>query len=110
MLKKLNWATGQALMPVGLERVFPEEHPCSGFTAGRKDVKLATHGALKQHYSTGNALSAENDVEGLPFAGKIPCRCRWIPVKDQLLPWARKIAIVNCPVGRLQLDFPVNCL
>ena len=35
--------------PKGLKRVFEEEHPGSRFTAGRKDVKIVTEGALKQH-------------------------------------------------------------
>ena len=42
VLKKSNWATGQLL-----DRGLPEEHPGSRFTAGRKDVKIATAGALK---------------------------------------------------------------
>ena len=49
MLKKLNRATGQTLTPIGLERGFSEEHPSSGFTAGRKDVKIASNGALDNH-------------------------------------------------------------
>ena len=28
---------------------FPEKHPSSGFTAGRKDVKIASEGALENH-------------------------------------------------------------
>ena len=38
VLKKWNWATGQTLTPIGLERGFPEEH------RGRKDVKNRDHG------------------------------------------------------------------
>ena len=49
VLKKLNWATLQTLTPFGLERGFPEEHPSSGFTAGRKDVKIANKGAVENH-------------------------------------------------------------
>ena len=30
--------------------------------------------------------------------GEIDCKCRWIPVKDTLLPSAEKIAFVNCAV------------
>ena len=67
MLKKSNWATGQPLTPIGLERGFPEEHPSSGFTAGRKDVKIATEGALKQHAALEMQIR-KNDVEGLPYA------------------------------------------
>ena len=36
VLKKLNWATGQTLTAIGLERGFPQEYPSNGFTAGSK--------------------------------------------------------------------------
>ena len=47
-LKKLKLGC-RSLTPIGLERVFQRSHPSSGFTAGRKDVIIATKGVLKQH-------------------------------------------------------------
>ena len=40
---------------------------------------------------------------------KVLCNCRWIPAKDQLLPWAQRLASDKWRSGRLQSDFAVNC-
>ena len=58
MLEKLTCATAQTLTPIGLELVFPKEHPSSGFTAANE----ATH-------STESAHSAKTDVEGTAMCG-----------------------------------------
>ena len=57
---------------MGLERGFPDEHPSSGFTAGRKDVKISTESALKQHTALEVHIRQKNDVEGLTYAVKNP--------------------------------------
>ena len=67
-----------------LKRV-SREHPSNRFTAGRRDVIIATKGAY----------SAANDVEGLPYAGDFCCKCRLLSVKDLLLPWAQRLASVK---------------
>ena len=74
---------------------FPEEHPSSGFTAGHKDVNIATGGALKQHTALEVHIRQKMTSKDCHMRGKIPCECRWIPVKDQLLPWAQRLAFVD---------------
>ena len=46
---------------------FPEEHPSSGFTAGLKDVKIATEGAFRQKMSS----------QDCQMRRKIPCKQRF---------------------------------
>ena len=66
----------------------PDEYPRSTFAAGRKDVKLATEGALKQHTALEMHIRRH-------MRWKILCNCRCFPGKDQLFPCARWLAFVN---------------
>ena len=50
---------------------------------------------LEATYNTGSACSARRRRRTATWAGKIPCNCRWIPVKKQLFPWAQKLAFVH---------------
>ena len=72
MLKKLNRFAKQTLTPSGLERVVQRSTQSSGFTAGRKDVQIATEGALENHTALEVHIRQKNDVEGLPYAEKNP--------------------------------------
>ena len=45
--EKWNWAAGQALTPIGLERVFQRNTQAVDSPGGRKDVKIVTEGVLK---------------------------------------------------------------
>ena len=69
MLKKLNWVTGQTLTPIGLERVFQRSTQAVDSPLAAK-MSNRHRGCPEATYSTGNALSAQKDVEGLPYAGK----------------------------------------
>ena len=59
-------------MPIGLERGFPEEHPSTGFTPGRKDVKIASESALENHTALKLHIRLKDDVEGLPYSVRNP--------------------------------------
>ena len=72
MMKMLIWDTGQTGTPIGLERSFPEDYPSSGFTAGSKDVKIASEGALENHTALEVHIRQKNDVEELPYTVKNP--------------------------------------
>ena len=53
---------------------FPEEHPSSGFTAGRKDFEIACESAFENHTALElHIRQKKNDVEGLPIALKKSC-------------------------------------
>ena len=67
VLKKLNWATGQTLTPIGLEPVFQRSNQA---VDSLQRCQNRDRGCPEVTYSTGSAHSAKNDVEGLPYAGK----------------------------------------
>ena len=94
VLKKLNWDTGQTLTPIGLERVFKRSTQAvhSPLAAKMPKLPFRVPWGLIQHWK---CTFGKNDVEGLPKEGNISCKCRWIPAKDQLFPWAQRLAFVN---------------
>ena len=74
---------------------FPEEHPSSGFTAGRKDIKIASNGALENHTALEVHIRQKMTSKDCHMRRKILRNCRWIPMKDQLFPWAQRLPFVN---------------
>ena len=102
VLKNLNWATRQTLAPIDLERVFQRSTQAVDSPLAAKMSKLPPRVPLRiiQHWK---CIFGKNDVEGLPYAEKILCNFRRIPVKDQLFPWAQ------WRTEHLQSYFQVNC-
>ena len=74
---------------------FPEEHPSSPFTAGYKDVKIATKCALKHQTVLEMPIRQKLTSKDCHMRWKILCNCWWITVKDQLFPCAQWLAFVN---------------
>ena len=73
---------------------FPEEHPSNGFTAGRKDVKIVSKGALDNHAALEVHIRQKTTSKDCHMRRKILCDCRWIPVKDHLFPSAQRLVFV----------------
>ena len=72
-MKKLNWATRQTLTPIGLERGFREKYQSSGFTAGRKDVKIASESALEDHTALKLYMRQNMTSKDCHMRRRIPC-------------------------------------
>ena len=83
-------ATGQTLRPIGLKRVFQWIHRWP-------------QRCQNQHWK---CTFGKNDVDGLPHAGKHPLQVPMDFVKDQLLPWAQKLAFVDVQSPRTVRTLP----
>ena len=90
VLEKSNWATGQTLTPIGLERVFQRSTQVVDSPLAAKMSKSPPR-RPEATYSIGNARSADNDVEGLPYTEQNPLR---LPINSR----EASIAFVDCVV------------
>ena len=74
---------------------FPEDPPGSGFTAGRKDVRIATEVALENRTALEVHIRQKWSRRTAICGEKFLCKYRLIPVQDQLFPWVQWFAFVN---------------
>ena len=71
---------------------FPD-YQSSGFTAGSNYVKVASESTLKNHAAL--QLHVRQNMTSWYMRGKSSAISQWIPVKDQLFPWAQRLALVK---------------
>ena len=108
MLKNFKWASGQTLTPFGLERVFQRSSQAVGSPLAAKMSNLPPR-CPAATYSTGNAYSAKNDVEGLPCAGKNSLQVPMDSREGSIDALGPKTRICQWRTGRLHSNFAVNC-
>ena len=65
---------------------FSEEHPSNRITAGRRDVKISTEEALKQHTALEMHIRQQMTSKDCLMRGNCSCKCRLLSVKNLLLP------------------------